>query len=134
MSSFLGSIGTHYEVWRTNENALCVNVVHTNRAAIRCQQAMTPQEWWDYYRKQADSNTIVAVRHAKQLVTTYEREFREGAVAFRFKSAGDPPCQVAPPSKSPTSSSPAKDMTKGQQRTRDRQAGKAGVGVERSLW
>jgi hypothetical protein len=103
MPEHLEEVGSHYEVWRLDDNRLWVNVIHTNNGELKAQKRYSPREWWNRYGHQSPSNSIMAIKHAGNLVRAYRSEFQADRVVFHFGASGETPNQakdaIIPPPK-----------------------------------
>ena len=96
MQKFLETFGRHYEVWRREDDTLCVNVIHNNSSELDRQRSYTPERWLRRYSHQSPRHTSMAVRHAGNLVRSYSAEFQHSQVAFRFVGMGQSGFQPVP--------------------------------------
>ena len=94
MPKFLQRFGNHYEVWRFDDGSLGVNVLHRNRGELDRQHGHSVREWLNRYGHQDPRDTIMAARHAGDLVRTYSTDFQKGTVKFSFMRFGDSSCQA----------------------------------------
>ena len=104
MQEFLKTFGKHYAVWRREDGTLYIDVIHNNSSELDRQRCYTPQGWLRRYSHQSPRHTIMAIRHAGNLVRSYSAEFQHGQVMFRF--VGTSQSDSKPVSREPVLSSP----------------------------